>query len=131
MYFDIIKLACDVESRRVLTLTDGSPRSVREIADLSGLPLARCYRLLKDLEDKKVIRRTKYKGTRGALYTSNIGSIHLSLVDDRLTFEIDYRDGTNESKQLTASDMEIRRIPQRDRIAQTVPEIGSATPSIA
>ncbi len=93
MNFDIAHMACDSESRRILTTTNSAPRSVREIAEECRLPLGRCYRLIKDMESNRLLKKTDYKGTRGSLFISNLQSLLVSIEGDKVHLKVIFRDG--------------------------------------
>lgn len=110
MYFDIAQLACDLDRRRILSATDAQPRSVKEIARSCRLSLSRSYRLIREMEEGGIIRRTDMAG-REALYLSNLRSVEMSLEDDKLSLSVVFRDGTEDRKDYTPQDLERRPAP--------------------
>lgn len=106
MNFDIAHMACDSESRRILATTNSLPRSVREIAETCRLPLGRCYRLIKDMESNKLLKKTDYKGTRGALFISNLQSLLVSIEGDKVHLTIIFRDGNRKTLGLESDPVE-------------------------
>jgi len=105
MYFDIAQLACNVDSRKILSSIETTPRSAREIAALTNLSVSRTYRMVKEMEGMNILSRTD-PGSRISYYISNLRSVELSLEDDRLGLIINYRDGTRTEMKMDAGDLE-------------------------
>ncbi len=105
MYFDIAQLTCDVDSRRILSSIDRKPRSAKEIAQTCHMSISRCYRMIREMEDYRILRRAEVEG-REASYISNLRSIELCLEDDHIFLTVDYRDGTRTELRLGPEDLE-------------------------
>ncbi len=114
MYFDISHLTCDSDSRHILAAVDFTPRSVREISQQCHLPLTRCYRIVREMEHKHMLRRAGLRGARGTAYLSNIQSLGMAIEDDRLYFSIEFRDGERSKVELSEENLQSPRsgIPQ-------------------
>jgi hypothetical protein len=100
MNFDMSKFAFSGDSRLILTTTGSSPRSVKEIAKLCSLPLSKCYRLIKEMEERQMLKRTELEGTKATTYLSNIRSMGMALEEEALCFSIEFLDGTRAVMQL-------------------------------
>jgi DNA-binding Lrp family transcriptional regulator len=105
MYFDIAQMTCDLDCRRILSSIDTKPRSAKEIARLCHLSLSRCYRMIKDMEQNRILRRADVDG-REISYISNLRSIELALEDDHLYLTVEYRDGTRTDVELGPQDLQ-------------------------
>ncbi len=130
MYFDIAQLTCDLDSRRILSAIDIKPRSAKEIASASRMSMSRCYRMIKEMEQNKIISRASID-RREMSYISNLRSIELRLEEDRLKLIVCYRDGTITDLRLGPEDLEKQvKAPMRQEMAQDLLEgTGSIEPS--
>jgi len=104
MYFDIAQMACNIDSRKILSSIDSMPRSAREIAAVTNLSVSRTYRMVKEMEQMNILSRTDLD-SRITYYVSNLRSVELSLEDDRIGLTINYRDGTKAEMKMGAEDM--------------------------
>jgi AraC-like DNA-binding protein len=105
MYFNIAQLTCDLDSRRILSTIDRKPRSAKEIAQTCHMSISRCYRMIKEMESLRMLRRADVDG-REISYISNLRSIELSLIGDHITLVVVYRDGTRTEMRLGPEDLE-------------------------
>lgn len=105
MYFDVAQLACNIDSRKILSSIETTPRSAREIAAVTNLSVSRTYRMVKEMEQMNILNRTE-PDSRVTYYVSNLRSVELSLEDDRLGLKINYRDGSRTELKMDAEDME-------------------------
>ncbi len=105
MYFDLAQLACDIDSRKILSTIDTKPRSAREIAAITNLSVSRTYRMVKEMEHMNILNRTD-PDSRITYYVSNLRSVELSLEDDRLELVINYRDGSRTEMRMDAGELE-------------------------
>lgn len=105
MYFDIAQLACNIDSRKILSSIETTPRSAREIAAVTNLSVSRTYRMVKEMEQMNILSRTE-PDSRVTYYVSNLRSVELSLEDDRLGLTINYRDGTRAELKMDAEELE-------------------------
>ncbi|GEM_PF-2161230 len=105
MYFDVAQLACNIDSRKILSSIESTPRSAREIAAVTNLSVSRTYRMVKEMEQMNILSRTD-PDSRVTYYVSNLRSVELSLEDDRLGLTINFRDGTRTELKMDAEDME-------------------------
>jgi hypothetical protein len=128
MYFDIAQMTCDVDSRRILSMIDRKPRSAREIAQACHMSVSRCYRMIKEMESHRMLRKADIEG-REISYISNLRSIELSLVGDHITLVVVYRDGTRAETRLGPEDLE--RNSPADMSQRLVKAEPSAAPSTA
>ena len=128
MYFDIAQLTCDIDSRRILSSIDKRPRSAKEIAQVCRMSISRCYRMIREMESYRILRKAEMDG-REASYISNLRSIELSLEDDHLFLTVDYRDGTRTEIELEPGDLEKAPAPSIPQVL--LPESGTCEPSTA
>lgn len=105
MYFDIAQLTCDLDSRRILSAIDGRPRSAKEIASASRMSMSRCYRIIREMEQYRLISRAGMD-RRETSYISNLRSIELRLEEDKIKLTVSYRDGTVTDLHLGPEDLE-------------------------
>ena len=104
--FRITQMACDVDARKILEFTRSRPRSVKEISSICGIPLAKCYRRVKDMEEQGVLRRLEDRISKASLYSSNLRSLQISIEDDHLSLNIEFHDGTKRVFEFDASMIE-------------------------
>ncbi len=130
MYFDIAQLTCDLDSRRILSAIDNKPRSAKEIASASRMSMSRCYRMIKEMEQNRIISRAGID-RREMSYISNLRSIELRLEEDRLKLTVSYRDGTITDLHLGPEDLQKPlRAPVAEEMSQDLLEgMGSNEPS--
>jgi DNA-binding Lrp family transcriptional regulator len=86
------KLLMDEYNLKILSATTFKPRSARELAYIFGIPLASCYRKIKELEDngliKAVSRELTREGKRYSKYQSQVGSIKIAFEQGRLKMNL-------------------------------------------
>jgi len=77
---------------KILSATTYKPRSARELSYIFGIPLASCYRKIKELEDqgfiKAVSRELTREGKRYSKYQSQIGSIKIAFEQGKLRMQL-------------------------------------------
>lgn len=105
MYFDVAQLTCDINSRMILTAIETTPRSAREIAEMTNLSISRCYRMIKEMEQMNILNRAETDG-RVTCYSSNLRSVELRLESDHIGLVVDYRDGSRTELKLGPGDLE-------------------------
>jgi DNA-binding Lrp family transcriptional regulator len=86
------KLLMDEYNLKILSATTFKPRSARELSYIFGIPLASCYRKIKELEDqgliKAVSRELTREGKRYSKYQSQVGSIKIAFEQGRLKMQL-------------------------------------------
>ena len=110
MYFDLAQLTCDTDSRRILSSVDRKQRSAKEIAHACDMSISRCYRMIRMMEDYRLLRRAEVDG-REIMYVSNLHSIELSMVGDHMSLVVSYRDGSRKEVRMGPEDLERRALP--------------------
>ncbi len=92
--FRITQLACDDDARRILDFTASKARRVKDIAEACHIPLAKCYRRVKEMELQGMLRRTEDRATKITMYATNLRSLQMMIEDEKLSLNIEFRDGT-------------------------------------
>jgi hypothetical protein len=86
------KLLMDEYNLKILSATTFKPRSARELSYIFGIPLASCYRKIKELEDegliKAVSRELTREGKRYSKYQSQVGSIKIAFEQGHLKMQL-------------------------------------------
>lgn len=86
------KLLMDEYNLKILSATTFKPRSARELSYIFGIPLASCYRKIKELEDqgliKAVSRELTREGKRYSKYQSQVGSVRIAFEQGRLKMSL-------------------------------------------
>lgn len=126
MYFDVAQLTCNIDSRKILSSIEESPRSAREIAEMTSITISRCYRMIREMEQLNILGRAE-TDRRVASYISNLRSVELRLEDDHISLTVDYRDGIRTELNLGPQDLEIT--PQDQLVQDLLTVDGSNEPS--
>ena len=86
------KLLMDEYNLKILSATTFKPRSARELSYIFGIPLASCYRKIKELEDqgfiKAVSRELTREGKRYSKYQSQVGSVKIAFENGHLRMQL-------------------------------------------
>jgi len=92
------KLLTDNYSARILAVTMYHPRSAQEISVKYGIPIAACYRRIKQLEDNGLLecteRRLNQKGKRVSLYISKLKNAYIFFESGKIRVRIQLTTGT-------------------------------------
>jgi DNA-binding Lrp family transcriptional regulator len=91
--FKITKLAFDEDVRRILLVTCSSPICVKEISKRLDMPITKCYRLVRQMEKRGMLKRHDEEITNIAIYSSNLRSINFRIEQDRLSIDVEFADG--------------------------------------
>ena len=82
------RLLTDEYAVKILMATVRSPRSAQQISEQFGIPIAACYRRIRDLEMAKLIRCTERRlsrqGKRVCFYQSRVKTAALQYENGRL-----------------------------------------------
>lgn len=82
------RLLTDEYAVKILMATVRSPRSAQQISEQFGIPIAACYRRIRDLEMAKLIRCTERRlsrqGKRVCFYQSRVRTAALQYENGRL-----------------------------------------------
>ncbi len=103
MNFKITRLACDADSRRILNYTKEQAKKVKEIADGCQIPLAKCYRRIKEMELQGMMKRIEDRANKMTLYIANLASLHMMIEEDRFKLNMEFKDGTKRAFEFDAA----------------------------
>ncbi|MEM0448245.1 MAG: winged helix-turn-helix domain-containing protein [Methanomassiliicoccales archaeon] len=88
-------------SIKVLVATMGLPKSVNELSEKLGIPIAACYRRIRSLEKAGLLycvdRGLTQKGKRVSLYKAKIKNGMILLEKNKVRVKLDMIDGSVES----------------------------------
>jgi predicted ArsR family transcriptional regulator len=91
------QLLTDEYSVKILVATIRAPKSAQEISDSFGIPIAACYRRIKDLEGEGLLicteRRLSRQGKRVSFYVSMLKSAHVYFENGRLKVKFELKTG--------------------------------------
>jgi hypothetical protein len=91
--FKITRLAFDDDVRRILSLTSPSALCVKEISLTLGMPITKCYRLVRQMEMRGMLKRFDHVETNVATYQSNLRAIAFKIESDKLCIDVEFTDG--------------------------------------
>jgi hypothetical protein len=91
--FKITRLAFDDDVRRILTLTSPSAFCVKDISALLEMPITKCYRLVRQMENRGMLRKFDNAETNVATYQSNLRAINFKIESDKLCIDVQFTDG--------------------------------------
>jgi len=93
----VSQLLTDEYSMKILVATVRIPRSAQDIAQRFGIPIAACYRRIKDLESAGLIvcqeRRLSQQGKRVSYYISMLKNADMSYEDGKLRVRFQLKTG--------------------------------------
>ncbi len=93
----VSQLLTDEYSVKILVATVRVPRSAQDIALKFGIPIAACYRRIKDLEDAGLLvcqeRRLSQQGKRVSLYLSMLKNAYVFFEDGHLRVKFQLKTG--------------------------------------
>jgi hypothetical protein len=93
----VSQLLTDEYSVKILVATVRVPRSAQDIAMKFGIPIAACYRRIKDLEDAGLLicqeRRLSQQGKRVSLYISMLKNAYVFFEDGHLRVKFQLKTG--------------------------------------
>ena len=91
------KLLTDDYSARILAATIYKPMSAQEISTRYGIPIAACYRRIKQLEENGLLecteRRLNQKGKRVSLYISRLKNAYIFFEKGKMRVKIEMTTG--------------------------------------
>jgi len=91
------QLLTDEYSVKILVATIRIPKCAQEIADSFGIPIAACYRRIRDLEKEGLLtcteRRLSQKGKRVSYYLSMLKSAYVFFENGRLKVKFELKTG--------------------------------------
>jgi hypothetical protein len=85
-------------SAKILLATMRKPRAAFELSDKFGIPIAVCFRRIKQLEDSGLIvcaeRRLTQEGKRVSLFKSNVDNAEVVLERNEVRAQVEIFDGS-------------------------------------
>ena len=93
MGFQIPRLTCREETRRILSLVSARALGVREIAESLGMPIARCYRRVREMEDRGLLKRDGVRRDGMEVYRSNLKKFFVRIEGEHLSEMVEFEDG--------------------------------------
>ncbi|HEX9708640.1 MAG TPA: helix-turn-helix domain-containing protein [Candidatus Thermoplasmatota archaeon] len=89
---ELPKILMDETNLKILSATTFKPRSARELSYIFAIPLASCYRKIKELEEqgfiKAVSRELTREGKRYSKYQSQVGSVKIAFENGHLRMQL-------------------------------------------
>jgi hypothetical protein len=89
---ELPKILMDETNLKILSATTFKPRSARELSYIFAIPLASCYRKIKELEHqgfiKAVSRELTREGKRFSKYQSQVGSVKIAFENGHLKMQL-------------------------------------------
>ncbi len=89
---ELPKILMDETNLKILSATTFKPRSARELSYIFAIPLASCYRKIKELEQqgliKAVSRELTREGKRFSKYQSQVGSVKIAFENGHLKMQL-------------------------------------------
>ncbi len=101
MDFRMTQLACDEETARILSMISSRASSIKEISGTLSIPVAKCYRRLHEMEEKRLV--TRDRDGRTETYRSNLRSLKVMIEGDRLYQEVEFADGRRRTFEFDGS----------------------------
>jgi DNA-binding Lrp family transcriptional regulator len=95
--FKASSIITDEYSGKILCATHESPKSIKEISNVLGIPIAVCYRRIRTLEklgflvNEGVLHNEKGKDAK--LYKSILNGMNISLMGEKLYVKINFTSG--------------------------------------
>lgn len=85
-----------------MVATVRAPKSAQDISEQFGIPIAACYRRIRDLEKFGLIHCTERKlsqqGKRVAYYVSMVKTAHIYYEEGKLKVKLEMKDGSYSSR---------------------------------
>jgi len=129
---ELPKILMDETNLKILSATTFKPRSARELSYIFGIPLASCYRKIKELEDqgfiKAVSRELTREGKRYSKYQSQVGSVKIAFENGHLRMQLQLAWRQPITIEESAESM-MQRVEKPSPIIQETTGTPSAAPS--
>jgi DNA-binding HxlR family transcriptional regulator len=116
---DLLKtsqLLTDEYSVKILVATIRTPKSAQEISQAFGIPIAACYRRLRELEAKELVvcteRRLSREGKRVSYYVSMLKSAYVFFEGGKLKVKFELKTGGADQYGTNWHDIELE--PRKD-----------------
>ena len=109
--FKITKLAFDDDVRRILSLTSSGAMCVKDISALLDMPITKCYRLVRQMEKRGMLKKFDNSDTNVSTYLSNLRAIAFKIESDRLCIDVEFTDGGKRVFEFSPRAMSINASP--------------------
>ncbi|HSV42216.1 MAG TPA: winged helix-turn-helix domain-containing protein, partial [Methanomassiliicoccales archaeon] len=116
------QLLTDPYAVKILVATVRAPKCAQDISDQFGIPIAACYRRIRDLEKFGLIvcteRKLSRQGKRVAYYVSLVKTAHVFYEEGRLKVKFEMKDGSYQSRNDGWHNIELDKdsvMPPEDR----------------
>ncbi|MDD1767269.1 MAG: winged helix-turn-helix domain-containing protein [Methanomassiliicoccales archaeon] len=100
MDFQIPRLTCDEDTGRILSFISLRPSCVAEISRTLSIPAARCYRRIREMEERDLVKRDGDKRDGADVYRSNLRSFRMMIEGEHLCQELEFEDGSRKTFEL-------------------------------
>ena len=123
--FEASKLISDKYSLRILVGIQRKPKSVQQLSEMFGIPIAACYRKVRYLERAGLIYRTErvltQKGKRMSLYMSQLKNAYVFFENGKFRVRFMLSNGTTHDfgGEITLEDL-LKQDHERD-MPETLP----------
>jgi DNA-binding transcriptional regulator GbsR (MarR family) len=97
MDFQIPRLTCDEDTGRILSFISLRPSCVREISRMLNIPMARCYRRIREMEERDLVKRDGDKRDGADVYRSNLKFFRMMIEGEHLCQELEFEDGSRKT----------------------------------
>jgi hypothetical protein len=98
----VSQLLTDPYAVKILVATVRAPKCAQDISDQYGIPIAACYRRIRDLEKYGMIvcveRKLSRQGKRVAYYVSMVKTAHVYYEEGKLKVKFEMKDGSYQSR---------------------------------
>ncbi|OPY31897.1 MAG: hypothetical protein A4E32_01502 [Methanomassiliicoccales archaeon PtaU1.Bin124] len=98
----VSQLLTDPYAVKILVATVRAPKCAQDISDQYGIPIAACYRRIRDLEKFGMIvcveRKLSRQGKRVAYYVSMVKTAHVYYEEGKLKVKFEMKDGSYQSR---------------------------------
>ncbi len=103
----------DEYSVKILVATIRMPKSAQEISESFGIPIAACYRRIRDLEQEGLLvcteRRLSRQGKRVCYYVSMLKTAHVFFENGKLRVKFELKTGGADQYGTDWHDIPLRR----------------------
>lgn len=112
----VSQLLTDPYAVKILVATVRAPRCAQEIARQNGIPIAACYRRIRDLEKYGLVKctekRLSQQGKRVCYYISMVKTAHVFYEDGKLKVKLEMKDASLTSRNGDWHEVELDKTPE-------------------
>jgi len=88
------KLLSDPQLIKILAATSRAPKTVQELSDMFGIPIAGCYRKIKELENEGLVEKVDKiltpRGKRVARFRSVLRGAYIQFFNNELKITLEF-----------------------------------------